>query len=59
MSRSGLSESQVRAIMASQVSRNDRLAAADDVIINDGTPLSLEQQVDRLHAFYATLARAN
>lgn len=59
MSRSGLSESQVRAIMASQVSRSDRLAAADDVIFNDGTPLSLEQQVDRLHAFYATLAHAN
>lgn len=58
MSRSGLSESQVRAIMAAQVSRSERLAAADDVITNDGTAFSLEQQVDRLHALYVTLARA-
>jgi dephospho-CoA kinase len=56
MSRSGLSETQVRAIMAAQVPRQVRLAAADDVIVNDGDPSGLAPQVERLHALYATLA---
>jgi dephospho-CoA kinase len=56
MSRSGLSESQVRAIMAAQVPRQVRLAAADDVIVNDGEPSAIAPQVERLHALYATLA---
>jgi len=53
--RSGLSEAQVKAIMAAQISREDRLAAADDVIDNSGTLESLHEQVDRLHARYARL----
>lgn len=56
ISRSGLTESQVRAIMAAQASRQERLAAADDVIVNDDNTLALVPQVDRLHALYATLA---
>lgn len=56
MSRSGLPESQVRAIMAAQALRQQRLAAADDVINNDGNALTLIPQVDRLHALYASLA---
>lgn len=56
MSRSGLAESQVRAIMAAQVSRQQRLAAADDVIDNDSEALALMSQVDRLHALYILLA---
>ncbi|WP_292937601.1 dephospho-CoA kinase [Noviherbaspirillum sp.] len=56
MSRSGLSEQQVRAIMAAQVSRQQRLAAADDVIDNDGDAVALVPQVDRLHASYVSLA---
>lgn len=56
MSRSGLPESQVRAIMAAQATRQQRLAAADDVIDNDGDALALVPQVDRLHALYASLA---
>jgi dephospho-CoA kinase len=56
MRRSGLSESQVRAIMAAQVPRAVRLAAADDVILNDGDPSSLRPQVEQLHALYAKLA---
>lgn len=58
MGRSGLSESQVRAIMAAQASRQQRLAAADDVIDNDGDVLALIPQVDRLHALYTELATA-
>lgn len=56
MSRSGLDESQVRAIMAAQASRQQRLAAADDVIDNDGDALALVPQVDRLDALYTSLA---
>jgi dephospho-CoA kinase len=52
MARNGLAEDQVRAIMASQVPRAVRLAAADDVIDNGGRIESLTPQVDRLHCFY-------
>ncbi len=56
MHRSGLPESQVRAIMAAQATRQQRLAAADDVINNDGEAQALKPQVDRLHALYVSLA---
>ncbi|QDZ28924.1 dephospho-CoA kinase [Noviherbaspirillum sp. UKPF54] len=59
MSRSGLPEAQVRAIMAAQASRQERLAAANDVIDNNGDALALAPQVDRLHAAYAALASAS
>jgi dephospho-CoA kinase len=52
MARNGLAEEQVRAIMATQVTRAVRLAAADDVIDNGGPIERLTPQVDRLHAFY-------
>jgi dephospho-CoA kinase len=52
MARNNLPESQVRAIMAAQVSREARLAAADDVIENSGGIEALAPQIDRLHAMY-------
>ena len=52
MARNQLSEVQVRAIMAAQATREQRLAAADDVILNDDGIESLRPQVERLHAFY-------
>jgi len=52
MARNGLAEDQVRAIIASQVPRAVRLAAADDVIDNGGRIEALTPQVDRLHGFY-------
>jgi dephospho-CoA kinase len=52
MARNKLLESQVRAIMAAQVTRAQRLAAADDVIVNDDGLQALRPQVERLHAFY-------
>jgi dephospho-CoA kinase len=52
MARSGLPESQVRAIMAAQVTRAERRAAADDIILNDDGLELLTPQVERLHAFY-------
>lgn len=57
MKRSGLSEPEVRAIMANQVSRAERLAAADDVIANDEDLAHLVAQVDRLHAQYRSIAQ--
>lgn len=56
MARSGLDENQVRAIMAVQVSRPARLAAADDVIDNSGGRAELEARVAVLHAHYVELA---
>ncbi|MDB5793925.1 MAG: dephospho-CoA kinase [Noviherbaspirillum sp.] len=56
MQRSGLSEAQVRAIMAAQVPRMVRVAAGDDIINNDGDPSELGPQVERLHALYASMA---
>jgi dephospho-CoA kinase len=55
--RSGLSAEEVRAIARSQVSREARLAAADDVIDNSGTIAALRKQVAKLHARYLELAR--
>ena len=47
---------QVRAIMAVQPSREQRLEYADDVIVNDGTLEALEQRVEELHQQYLKLA---
>jgi dephospho-CoA kinase len=52
MARNNLPEAQVRAIMAAQVTRAQRQAAADDLILNDDGLDALLPQVDRLHAFY-------
>ena len=57
MSRSGLDVAQVQAIMATQASREQRLAAADDVIDNSGDRNSLIAQVDHLHRQYLEAAR--
>lgn len=56
--RSGLSEDEARRIIAAQVSREARLAAADDVIDNSDTLDVLREQVARLHAQYLAYAGA-
>ncbi|MES2900672.1 MAG: dephospho-CoA kinase [Pseudomonadota bacterium] len=56
MARSGLPESQVRAIMATQVSRAERLAAADDIVNNGGEVTALAEQVAQLHQNYLMFA---
>ena len=58
MQRNHLSHGQVEAIMASQASRAQRLAAADDVITNDADRAALEQQVARLHEAYLVLSQS-
>jgi len=57
MARNGLAEAEVRRIMAAQASRAERLAAADDVIGNDGDIVALRTQVETLHRQYSELAR--
>lgn len=56
MARNGLGEAEVRAIMATQATRGERLAVADDVIANDGDLANLERQVGELHRNYLRLA---
>ena len=56
--RSGLPEEEIRRIIASQVQREKRLAAADDVIDNSGPVSALQQQVRKLHETYIKLAAA-
>jgi dephospho-CoA kinase len=57
MARSSISEEQVRAIMAAQVSREQRRAQADDIIVNDDGLDALRPQVEALHAMYQAQAR--
>lgn len=55
--RNGFTREQVLAIMAHQATRAARLAAADDVIRNEGDTASLMSQVDVLHNRYLEMAR--
>jgi dephospho-CoA kinase len=57
MARSALSEDEVRAIMATQASRAERLAAADDVLSNTGARDELRAAVLILHRRYVELGR--
>ena len=56
MARSGLTGEEVRAIMLAQASRAQRLAVADDVLVNDGDLHHLESQVAEVHRKYLLLA---
>jgi len=50
--RDNTSEDAVKTIMASQFSREQRLAAADDIIVNDADLTALYAAVDRQHQLY-------
>ena len=56
MQRSQLSADEVRAIMATQVTRARRLAEADDVVDNDSGLDALRAQVQALHERYLALS---
>jgi dephospho-CoA kinase len=53
--RDDTSASAVQAIMASQLSRAQRLQRADDIIINDKDLAHLENEVNKLHEYYCEL----
>ena len=54
--RDGESEASARAILAVQASRQARLAAADEVIVNDAAPEALAARVSALDSKYRALA---
>jgi dephospho-CoA kinase len=56
VARSGLAAAEVRAIMATQLPRAERLARADDVVDNAGPPAAIVPQVAELDRRYRTLA---
>jgi dephospho-CoA kinase len=60
MQRNGFTRDQVLAIIARQATREARLAAADDVVVNDRTATldTLQREVDALHVRYVAMASA-
>jgi len=56
VARSGLSHDEARAIMAAQASRAERLAAADDVILNNADRAALDSQTRVFDQRYRALA---
>ncbi|ATD65764.1 dephospho-CoA kinase [Neisseria weixii] len=56
--RSGLSEDEIRRIMASQAPRRERLLHADDVVKNDGSLNNLAEKIQRLHRYYLHTLKA-
>ena len=52
MARNGLTEAAVRAIMQAQAGDEQRLALADDCLVNQGSPEDLSQAVQRQHRIY-------
>ena len=59
VSRGGLNKEEVRAIMATQKSRQERLNQADDVIVNDTDISSLQEKVKLQHNIYLSLLQKN
>lgn len=58
MLRDGSTEAGARAVLAAQAGRAARLAAADDVIVNDGDVAALRDRVEALDRHYRGLAAA-
>ncbi|CFQ67940.1 dephospho-CoA kinase [Yersinia enterocolitica] len=58
MARDGITRQQAEDTLASQVSRQQRLACADDIIDNSGDPIVIAPQVTLLHQQYLKLAAA-
>lgn len=54
--RDGIDEALARKMIAAQASREDRLAIADDVIVNDGDEAGLDARVGELDRRYRGLA---
>lgn len=54
--RRGMTPADVAKIMAAQAARKQRLARADDVIVNNSGLIELEQRVAELHERYLSLA---
>jgi len=55
--RSGLSASQAEKIMSKQCSDEEKIALADDHIVNDKDIESLKEETQKLHALYQKLSK--
>lgn len=55
--RDNVTLQQIQQIMAAQLSREERLQRADDVVVNTGNLADLYQQLDHLHHRYLQLAQ--
>lgn len=56
MQRDGADPAEAERILASQATRDERLARADDVIVNDGDMAALDEKVAALHQRYQQTA---
>lgn len=56
LARDGDTDEDARRILAAQADRAGRLATADDVIVNEGSPADLVPLVEQLDHFYRELA---
>jgi dephospho-CoA kinase len=56
MARSHLTAAEVRAIIAAQIPRSERIARADDIIVNDSSLKNLTESVAKMHKKYISLA---
>lgn len=56
MQRDGTTADLADRMIAAQASREERLALADDVVVNDGHPEQLQAEVERLDRAYRQLA---
>ena len=54
--RDEVPESQVRNIIAAQMSRQDKRSRADDIVVNDDSLEQLHEKLDALHQQYLALA---
>lgn len=57
MARDDIDEALARKMVDAQASREQRLALADDVVMNDGAPEALQAHVERLHGEYVRYAQ--
>jgi dephospho-CoA kinase len=58
MQRDGIDAALADKMMAAQATRAERLAIADDIVVNDGDLEHLVRAADALHARYLALAAA-
>lgn len=58
MQRDGIDANLADQMMAAQASRAERLALADDIVVNDGDLAHLQRAADALHLRYLALATA-
>ena len=57
--RDGMTREQAHRMLAAQVTREQRLAVADDVILNNGDIANLRDQVEKLHRQYLSLTQSD